>query len=70
MEELSLTLMQHYGTKGDRKKLEETLNNLKGVHQYQIDMENNHLDLEIEPREITVQHVINEINMKTGFKAF
>lgn len=69
MQEYSLTLMHHAGKKGDEKKLEQTLSSIDGVDEFKIDLSAPSVSLKVSPT-LNLQHVINEINTHTGFKAF
>lgn len=69
MQEISLTLMHHYGDKGDEGKLHETLKAIAGLEKYDLDLEKGSVLIHLS-KSVSIQEVINEINMKTGFKAF
>lgn len=50
-------------------KLEHILKSIPGVQDVKINLEENFINLNISP-DVDVQFIINEINIKTGFKAF
>lgn len=69
MQEYQLTIMHHFGKKGDEKRLEQTLSSIEEVREFKIDLPSSSVNLKASA-ELNLQHVINEINTHTGFKAF
>ncbi|HCL57473.1 MAG TPA: hypothetical protein DHW82_10755 [Spirochaetia bacterium] len=67
MQEISLTLIKN--SKSDLNRLNHTLENMEGLYEFNISKEENHLTAKIDQK-LNAQHLINEINIHTGYKAF
>lgn len=55
--------------KDDPERLMQTLHKMEGVRDVLVNLEQNQVNIKISPA-LTIQHIINEINIKTGFRAY
>jgi copper chaperone CopZ len=67
LQQISVNLVP--GKKDDENRLLQTLKEIHGVSDVKIALKQNRVDIDAESS-VNVQLIINEINMKTGFKAF